>query len=169
MIECVECGASQFEGTLFCSECGKSLIEPAEQHFNVLPFSKSSRRSLPPPIEGYKLTPASAPKEITLVVPGSQRRLTTKVLDKALIGRSDDNAELGPDIDLSDHDAIEKGVSRVHAALQLTDRGLVLVDLGSTNGTVLNRKLITPEKPFLLKSGDEIRFGDLLVHIFFEL
>jgi len=145
------------------------MIVSPESPINVLPFSKSGRRSLPPPIEEYKLSPAAAAKEITFVVPGSQSRLKTSVVDKALIGRGDSSADLAPDIDLTEHEAVEKGVSRIHAALQLTDRGLILCDLGSTNGTALNRKLITPEKPFLLKSGDEIRFGELLVHIFLEL
>jgi pSer/pThr/pTyr-binding forkhead associated (FHA) protein len=46
---------------------------------------------------------------------------------------------------------------------------VVLRDLNSTNGTLLNNYLLDPETAFyLLSNGSEIHFGGLLVHIFFD-
>jgi len=50
----------------------------------------------------------------------------------------------------------DEKVSRLHARLDKTEQGWVLVDLESTNGTMVNGKRITEK---LLEPGDEIQFG----------
>jgi pSer/pThr/pTyr-binding forkhead associated (FHA) protein len=86
------------------------------------------------------------------------------VQDELRIGRA--SSELVPEVDLTDDDGAQKGVSRLHAKIQSVQEGLVLIDLNSTNGTLLNNHLLPPQEPYPLNSGDEIRFGDLLVHLF---
>jgi pSer/pThr/pTyr-binding forkhead associated (FHA) protein len=169
MIKCADCGSTQYDGTLFCSECGQSLLEAPVEPTNILPFSKASRRLTPPPLTGFKITSAPEAKKVTFVIPGSRQHLTVVLKERILIGRADFGGENAPDLDLTPHDGINKGVSREHASLQLSDQGIILRDLGSTNGTILNSSQLPPEQPFLLRSGDEVRFGDLLVHVFFEL
>jgi pSer/pThr/pTyr-binding forkhead associated (FHA) protein len=120
-------------------------------------------------VVAYKITPSSKPKRITFVVPGNRRHLTVELEDRILIGRSDAGTDLTLGLDLTNYDGVEKGVSREHASLQLSDQGIILQDLGSTNGTLLNNSHLPPRQPFLLRTGDEIRFGELLVHIFFDL
>jgi pSer/pThr/pTyr-binding forkhead associated (FHA) protein len=56
----------------------------------------------------------------------------------------------------------------MHAAFQLSKQGVVLIDLGSTNGTSLNNARLPARQPFVVQSGDEVRFGDLLIHVFFD-
>jgi DNA-binding winged helix-turn-helix (wHTH) protein len=65
--------------------------------------------------------------------------------DSILIGRDDTC-----DITIS-----SRQVSRLHARLTLTPRGVLLEDLGSKNGTHLNGQFI--EDPVLLKDGDSIQ------------
>ncbi|MGV9980162.1 FHA domain-containing protein [Micromonospora wenchangensis] len=48
-------------------------------------------------------------------------------------------------------------LSRRHAEVRLTDDGVLLADLGSTNGTWLNDRRITDAEP--LTDGDVIRLG----------
>ncbi len=52
----------------------------------------------------------------------------------------------------------DEGVSRRHAVIRLTDSGLVIEDLGSSNGTFVNGERI--EKARSLSPGDEVRLGD---------
>jgi pSer/pThr/pTyr-binding forkhead associated (FHA) protein len=48
-------------------------------------------------------------------------------------------------------------VSRNHAEVRETTAGHVLVDLGSTNGSYVNRRLIDGDE--LLAEGDEVQVG----------
>ncbi|SCF09606.1 FHA domain-containing protein [Micromonospora mirobrigensis] len=48
-------------------------------------------------------------------------------------------------------------LSRKHATVQVTDEGVALVDLGSTNGTWVNDRRI--DAPAWLSDGDVIRMG----------
>jgi hypothetical protein len=54
-----------------------------------------------------------------------------------------------------------KMVSKSHAYLELggTVEGCSLVDVGSTNGTLLNDRELTPHQSYPLADGDEISFG----------
>ncbi|WP_420640730.1 FHA domain-containing protein [Candidatus Leptofilum sp.] len=164
MIKCTECGSSQEEGALFCNECGGFLLVETGKITAVLPFSEFANRPPPPPLAKDALAPAAVASRITLVVPSSRRRFRLDVKDAIQIGRA--SSEIVPEVDLSDDDGAEKGVSRLHAKIQAVQEGLVLIDLNSTNGTLLNNYRLPPHEPYPLQSGDEIRFGDLLVHLF---
>ncbi len=164
MIKCSDCGASQEEGTLFCNECGGFLMVEAGENTAVLPFSEFAGPPPPPPFTEEALTPVNKPKEILFVVAGSRRRFKLVVQNEINIGRA--SADFVPEVDLTDDEGAEKGVSRLHAKIQVVQEGIMLVDLDSTNGTLLNNYRLSPNEPYPLHSGDEIRFGDLLVHLF---
>jgi pSer/pThr/pTyr-binding forkhead associated (FHA) protein len=66
------------------------------------------------------------------------------------IGRKADNT-----VPLT-HDAY---ISGRHAQLTTDNTGTYLTDLGSTNGTLINGKMINPHEKELLLEGDEVRFG----------
>jgi hypothetical protein len=168
MTHCQECGANQMPGALFCTECGRSLIPAHDQGTAQLPFSATLSDPLPPSLLGQDLTPQGQTRRLTFVIPSSGRRLSVPAGKEVRIGRSDPIKEYLPELDLTDDDGAEHGVSRIHAAIQYSNRGLVLIDLGSTNGTLLNNYRLPPDLPYPLHHGDEIRFGRLLVHVFFE-
>lgn len=77
------------------------------------------------------------------------------------VGRSDADAGVVPDLDLAPFDAQKHGVSRRHAILMPTEKGLVLIDLDSTNGTWLNGINLKPGQRYRLRTGDSIEFGTL--------
>ena len=69
-------------------------------------------------------------------------------------------------IDLTRFKAHEMGVSRRHADLRrVTANRLILIDLGSTNGTHINGKHLTPFKAYALKHNDQLKFGRLSLSI----
>jgi hypothetical protein len=168
MIKCTDCGATQFEGTLFCEECGNFLLQADPQSTAVLPFSEFAHRPPPPPLKLERLETAHTQKAITFVIPSSRRRIKLRLNEEVRVGRSDSASGLTPELDLTQDGGAENGVSRIHATFKLVKQGIVLIDLGSTNGTLLNTYRLPPDQPYPVKSGDEIRFGDLLVHLFFE-
>jgi hypothetical protein len=72
-----------------------------------------------------------------------------------------------PLVDLTELDALELGVSRVHAMIRRTRDGYQIVDLESSNGTWLENQRLIPNQPYPLESGDRIRVGRLNILIFY--
>lgn len=52
-------------------------------------------------------------------------------------------------------------VSRRHAKLSLANEGLVVEDLGSTNGTAVNGAVLKAGAPVALQAGSKLRLGDV--------
>ena len=82
-----------------------------------------------------------------------------------ILGRSDGKSKYTADIDLSLFDALDKGVSRRHAALVYYENKLHLVDLSSVNGSHLNGQRLMSETPYLLNDGDHMTLGQLALVI----
>jgi pSer/pThr/pTyr-binding forkhead associated (FHA) protein len=59
------------------------------------------------------------------------------------------------------------GVSRQHARLKYGPDGVSIVDLSSTNGTLVNGKIIAPNEPRHIRNGDDIRLGKLAFSVYF--
>ncbi len=79
--------------------------------------------------------------------------------DEALIGRWDADGGIFPDVDL-DQDDPEAKVSRRHARIQWLNSQFTIEDLGSTNGTFVNRGArLLPGNKQPLKNNDEIIVG----------
>ena len=75
------------------------------------------------------------------------------------IGRWDADGGIFPDVDL-DSDDPEAKVSRRHARITFSEGKYLLEDLGSTNGTFVNRgKRLSPGTRQPLNDGDEIIVG----------
>jgi pSer/pThr/pTyr-binding forkhead associated (FHA) protein len=87
---------------------------------------------------------------------GSEFPLST---DESLIGRWDADNGIFPDVDLDRYDP-EAKISRRHARILHNDGQYAIEDLGSTNGTFVNRgRRLIPGNSQLLKDGDEIIVG----------
>ena len=83
----------------------------------------------------------------------SLRGLHVDILGPVVIGRSP----------ASDIVVDEPYVSSTHARLTLQGPALVLEDLGSTNGTLVNGHLI--EQPVTLREADEVQIGDTIMRV----
>lgn len=88
-----------------------------------------------------------------------QEPVALEIWDEVTIGRRVGAPQV--DIDLSAHNGLELGVSRVHASMRPTEEALLLYDMGSTNGTFANNVKATADAPLKLKDNDIISFGAL--------
>jgi pSer/pThr/pTyr-binding forkhead associated (FHA) protein len=129
------------EGALFCEECGAKLEA----------MSEGKDTSVEMDNEGTNLVLTSSDGS-TLEIPAK---------DEVVIGREDPISDVFPDLDLSNLGGMDKGVSRKHAVIHRSGTNFTVEDMGSTNGTYINKKKIQPHTPQMIKPGDELRFGKL--------
>jgi len=75
------------------------------------------------------------------------------------VGRWDPDSGAFPDLDLTNDD-VDAKISRKHAKIISKNGQFFLEDLGSLNGTYVNRgERLVPGEPQSIKDGDEIIFG----------
>jgi pSer/pThr/pTyr-binding forkhead associated (FHA) protein len=70
-------------------------------------------------------------------------------------------------IDLTDLGAVEFGVSRRHLQISLSDDVVYAMDLGSTNGTFLNRERLMPDQPYVVRNRSALQLGVLILRVQF--
>jgi len=76
-----------------------------------------------------------------------------------LIGRWDPETGSFPEVDL-DADDPEAKISRKHALIRIDGGKITIEDIGSLNGTYVNRQpRLSPGSPAEIKSGDEVIIG----------
>jgi serine/threonine-protein kinase len=182
MIKCVVCGTNNLEGSQFCDECGSRLANtpsaPAVQNSapieSQVAASSVTSLGIPLIIEDVPVKP-----EIALSTAASQSdvsghlRPAKLIVEKGLavgkefqlsniesqIGRWDADNGIFPDVDLDAFDP-EAKISRRHARIIVQSGRYMIEDLGSTNGTFINRgKRLIPGTPHFLNDGDEIIVG----------
>jgi pSer/pThr/pTyr-binding forkhead associated (FHA) protein len=90
---------------------------------------------------------------VVVVRSDSQPGLDFRVDDAAVVGRSPE-----ADVVLQDPYA-----SEFHLRLTVRDGGLVLADLGSTNGTYVNGRRVT--SPLRLNRGDAVQVGKTVMEV----
>ncbi len=103
---------------------------------------------------------------IAVRIQGSSDRLQLAGKVEYLLGRGDPKNEVAPDLDLGPYNGQQMGVSRRHATLLYNEFGLSIVDLGSTNGTLVNGRLLTAGKLQVLRDGDEVKLGKLAFNVY---
>jgi pSer/pThr/pTyr-binding forkhead associated (FHA) protein len=99
-------------------------------------------------------SPAGAATRLKVVEPPERKGQAFDIADEVKIGRAATNhIALGDD----------SYVSQLHARLFRRDGSLYVEDLGSTNGTFLNRKQLTG--PVALRRGDRIQVGRTVLEV----
>ncbi|MGB3717524.1 MAG: FHA domain-containing protein [Candidatus Promineifilaceae bacterium] len=164
-LHCQECNEPYKVGALFCEECGSRLFS---DNYETL-VGGLAASAQPKPITEPREKPQVSAGMIVFFVLSSERRVDIPASGEIHIGREDPNRDIHPHLDLTADDGASLGVSRLHASLQSTENGVMLVDLGSTNGTYLREENLTPHEPSPVWNGDIFQLGHLQVQVFFEM
>jgi len=85
------------------------------------------------------------------------------------LGRVSGSQPILPDIDLTPYQAYESGVSRLHATIKIEKMKIIVIDLGSANGTRVNGKKIPPHTPQPLENGDILTLGKFKLQVLIHL
>jgi serine/threonine-protein kinase len=143
MVFCGFCGGRIAADDLYCAHCGQRQ-----------------------PLATASAALRSARATAKLVVVGTTELDSSFQLHKenSLVGRTDPNSNIFPEVDLSRFDPHTK-VSRRHARIFRKGDVYLVEDLGSVNGTVVNDSLrLAPHQPRALESGDKLRLGETTLH-----
>ena len=94
---------------------------------------------------------------------GSSVQVTLK--DKIVVGRALSKPGETLDLDLTPYNAAQLGGARRHVMITKEGNMLKVVDLGSTNGTYLNGVQRHPNQPRVLRTGDNLNLGQLVLTV----
>jgi hypothetical protein len=83
-----------------------------------------------------------------------------------ILGRQNQDAPSSGVVDLSKYQAHLLGVSRQHAAISYNDNVFAIEDLKSSNGTWVNENRLQANQPRVLRNGDVIRLGQLIIFVY---
>ena len=143
-MHCPECGFANAEGANYCQKCGAFLAGVGESSDATTAQSQLDEEGELKPVDPERVGDGG----VLVIRAGGGRAGETFELsgDRIAIGRS-------PDADVFLDDVT---VSRNHALLVRRRDGLYLDDLGSLNGSYVNRHRIESHK---LAAGDELQIG----------
>lgn len=186
MVTCPNCGHSNRSGILFCEYCAHAVDKKATHTTNIVRPKELNRSrnfiteslgdtarlsDTTPYAETLPLGDVPIPEQdffVILYVKDATDPIIVPSSDKVILGRMDLDGDQLPDVDFTVYGALKRGVSRIHAAIERDGNGLVVVDLGSINGTYLNNRRLIQYDPTPLRDGDEIRLGMLAMYCYFN-
>jgi FHA domain-containing protein len=178
---CPTCGHRNRPGILICDNCGTNLMTGSKSAVGTrdLVHEKEELKAESP---GEKLLDTSQFRAIEsaggatfsedmvlrIEIEGGTTPMMVYPKNEIIMGRRDPNTGGMPDVDLTSYAGYRMGVSRRHAAIRLQDKELNVSDLGSSNGTFLNGTRLTAHRPYQVRDGDEIRLGQMVLHVYFQ-
>ncbi|MEO1164458.1 MAG: FHA domain-containing protein [Chloroflexota bacterium] len=162
-MKCPNCSHDNDKVAQICEVCGTLLIEPATRtkQYDDTDYEQGVPR----------WGNARFKDEMYLMVAventDAKYAFNFENITELMLGRKDPDADESPPIDLSTVGGREKGVSRKHAMIIQDEGTLSIIDNKSANGTFLNGQKLAPEQPRVLRDGDELRLGHLVIRVSF--
>ena len=167
MIICPNCKHDNMAGSMFCSECGAQLTGKEALITQTISTGQIEESSIPrgTPVmpRSYQPSGVDAWGSLHLLDTGQVLPLTGR--NEFTMGRVSEGQPIMPDIDLSPYQAYASGVSRLHAVVKREDQRIILMDLGSANGTYINGKRLTANVEQVLNHGDIVALGKLKIQV----
>jgi pSer/pThr/pTyr-binding forkhead associated (FHA) protein len=151
---CTECGHQNPDNARFCANCGHRLVtaERPVDSTSTLSFGGPDRSE----VEGESRLSAAEEAAVEALPHGSALLVVQRgssAGSRFLLDTDEVSAGRHPDSEIFLDDVT---VSRRHAVFRRTSDGYLVADVGSLNGTYVNRDRIDE---VLLSSGDEVQIG----------
>ena len=164
---CPVCGHENVRETLLCTECLAVLGTKSLQN-STADLTDLAEEEAYPVQRRDKHIGMMAAHSVALYIGDSPEPLIIDARNVATLGRTSPNSVYQPIVDLTRYGAYERGLSRLHAAIQRFGDEFTVTDLRSSNGTWLNGKRLEPEVPAALRSGDRLKLSLMRIDVYFE-
>ena len=169
--KCSVCGHVNRPGILVCENCGTNLATGREASVGTKEIGQEEKIS---ESQEVMINTAGTLRfednmMLRLEIEGAPTPIVIYPKSETSLGRRDPGTGVAPDIDLTAYAGYRKGVSRNHAMLRLKEKRLELYDLGSSNGTLINGVRLSAHQPHLLRDGDEITLGKMVIRVLFQV
>lgn len=112
------------------------------------------------------IQPQTRKNSIVVFIAGSKEPMVLTVNQPITFGRSISQSLL-THVDLTRNNAVDNGVSRLHARLHFENGVFYVEDLNSVNGTYINGDPLPPATKTPIKNADELRLGRLRMYLYF--
>lgn len=164
MLRCKNCQNINPAGSIFCAECGAQLITGDLVTQNIRTDQvRATFGDEAPQAKSPSFLEVDAWGTLHLMENGQILPLSTR--NDYTLGRISEGQPVMPDIDLTPYNAYANGVSRLHVLIRRDGKRIILMDLGSANGSYVNGKRLTPNVERLLNHGDVITLGKLKLQV----
>ena len=153
-------------GAIFCEQCIEVL---APRSLTESTFAEPSAEIQNPPLllKGGKTSTFPEDCWIAARILDRDETLPLTFGDEFTVGRLSDDEQVMPDFDLTPYQALELGVSRLHAAIRRGLTGVLIKDLSSRNGTFLNGRRLQANIDETLNDGDVVSLSKLKIQVMF--
>lgn len=142
--------------------------EPAETAFGMHPPTESDTNVIAAAVKSAGSDVFSETMMLRLEIEGYPTPILIYPKAETTLGRRDPSTGTMPDVDLTTYAGYRLGVSRKHAVIQLKQKRIEIYDLGSSNGTHINGVRLDPHKPAVIRDGDEIILGKMVMRALFQ-
>lgn len=144
-----------------CAHCGVLLIAHKSGTSTTVGVSAGPAEGRDRQITCQDRITHLPPHSFALFVMDFEEPIILKNQPKIVIGRDSQVLSTASTLDMSRYGDLALGISRHHAQILYTDGVYSVEDLGSTNGTWLNRRRLTPGQAYPLRSDDQLWLGPL--------
>jgi len=160
MITCKVCNNQEYQGVLFCGECGSQVAFTSDKMVNTLVYPNQIRGL---EVDFSQTIPKKLLENSTFILYSTEREEVIEIPEQNefTIGRFVEGQVITPDVDLNNYEAYDMGISRLHATIRInTEKNTIsVVDLGSANGSSVNGYEIPANSEVPLNHGDVLSLG----------
>ena len=160
-LECPSCNKKNRVDAVFCFSCG--LLMDVSSQLGTKHFTDSLVQDL----DYFSM-------ESVLVIRAAETNHEYELRPQhskngLLVGRCSANNAITPDIDLSEAYGESLGVSRLHLSIKYSadDEAIEICDLSSVNGSFVNGQKLQPKVIRILRGGDKLKLGKLILWVDF--
>lgn len=164
---CPRCGAENTRANQLCMKCGywiedenlATLVGTTRVHYRNALYDQMAMPDIAFELEEGEIA-------LQLINSGEVFKMEFHrpiILGRNAVLRNRDSVLL----DLSPYHAYSLGVSRQHARIRRVEDEYIINDLGSSNGTFLNKERLAVYQDYMLNNESSLRLGDFLIIFYY--